>query len=122
VLLIWRSGDEGAAAPLAMPLFGEDSKNIGLDASCDARLPRGVPFARLLAGEEAPVAALDGPAAALLCDCELRRLLCVGVEFCELARDERLFAGDDILAASRFCQRISDSEMLRTGDQIDKKG
>lgn len=39
-LLICRRGDEGAA--LAFPLAGDDSKNMGLDASCEARVLRGV--------------------------------------------------------------------------------
>lgn len=39
-MLICRKGEEGAA--LAFPLTGDDSKNMGLDASWEARVRRGV--------------------------------------------------------------------------------
>jgi hypothetical protein len=53
VLLCWRRGEEGGGL---LRFTGDEAKKRGLDASCDARVWRGV----------ASGAALEGPGAGLL--------------------------------------------------------
>ncbi len=68
----------------ASPLAGDESKNIGLEASCDARVWRGVALALC--------ASVEGPAAGLLGAWELR-VLRLGVAAFRLDR-----RGEDILS------------------------
>ena len=92
-MLICRNGDEGAPAAEPLPLAGEDWKNIGLEASCDVRVARGVPFLEAFCEDPSAGAGL------LRGGCEERRLR-LGVADCELRCDLR-GAGEDILAAVR---------------------
>ena len=95
MLLICRNGDEGAPAAEPLPLAGEDWKNMGLEASWEARAWRGVPFFEPFCEEASAGAGL------LRGGCDDRRLR-LGVADCELRCDLR-GAGEDILAQQ--CRR-----------------